>query len=65
MRTKSPQRTRRIRNSALVGGFVGFCLGLVLHAINGYWYGVIVFVLLGAGIAAATASMTTNEYDLD
>jgi len=65
MRTKSPQRTRRIRASALVGGFVGFCLGLVLHAINGMWYGAVVFIILGATIAAATASMTTNEYDLD
>jgi len=65
MRTRSPQRSRKIRTFALVGGLVGFFLGLVLHAVNGQWYGTIVFILLGAGIAAATAALSADDYDLD
>ncbi|MBO4502509.1 MAG: hypothetical protein J5707_02490 [Candidatus Methanomethylophilus sp.] len=65
MRTRSPQRSRKIRTFALVGAVVGFFLGLVLHAINGHWYGAVVFALLGAGIAAATAALSADDYDLE
>ncbi len=65
MRTRSPQRSRKIRIFAFVGGLVGFFLGLVLHAVNGHWYGTIVFILLGAAIGAATAALSSDDYDLD
>lgn len=65
MHIKSPLRTRRIRNSALVGAFVGFALGLVLHAINGHWYGAILFTVIGAGMAAATAYLLDDDAGMD
>ena len=60
MHIKSPERTRRIRNSTLVGAFVGFMLGLVLRAVNGHWYGAILFTVIGAVMAAATAYMASD-----
>ncbi len=65
MSNKSPLRTRRIRNLTLVGGFVGFALGLVLRSINGYWYGAILFTIIGAGIAFATAYMMDDGFGME
>ncbi len=65
MHIKSPQRTRKIRNLTLIGGFVGFCLGLVLHSINGYWYGAILFTIFGAAIAGATAYLLDDNVGMD
>ncbi len=65
MRRKSPQRTRRIRNAAIVGAVVGLAIGWVAYLMSHKPFFLILFIVIGSVMATATTALSVSEYDYD
>ncbi|MCQ2079213.1 MAG: hypothetical protein MJZ38_04065 [archaeon] len=63
MRTRSPQRTRRIRNAAIIGGVAGLAIGYICYVMTHNLFFPVLFTVLAASIGAATMALQPTEYD--
>lgn len=65
MRRKSPQRTRRMKQAAVVGAVVGVALGWVAYLMSHRPFFIVLFIIIGTVMATATTALTVSEYDYD
>lgn len=65
MRRKSPQRTRRMRNAAIIGAVVGLAIGWVAYLMSHKPFFLVLFIIIGSVMATATTALSVSEYDYD